>query len=82
MLILIISELQQKPSSEALVSINEREERDAQRAFYNRIDAEMSMKRMKKLEFMNRVNTVFMPIGVLTFMTLYWILGLRHAGAL
>ena len=70
------------PTAGALISINEREERDAQRAFYDRIEADMSQRNIEKLKFWYRVNTRYAPIGVLTFMSVYWIAGLIHAGAL
>ena len=70
------------PAPGALVSINEREERDAQKAFYSKVENEMNRKRKTKLEFWKRVSTTYAPIFVLTFMTIYWIAGLKHAGVL
>ena len=71
-----------KPASETLVSINEKEERDAQKAFYEKIEAEMCNKKMKKLKFWHRVSIVYAPVCVLTFMSIYWFAGMRHAGIL
>ena len=63
-----------------LTSINEREEKDAQKAFYNKIETDMSNKRMKRLKFWKRVSRIHAPGFVLAFMTVYWISGLKHAG--
>ena len=68
--------------SEKLVSINEREERDAQRLFYSKVEMEMSQKRMKKLKFWQRVSVLYSPVFVTAFMVVYWIAGLKHAGIL
>ena len=68
------------PGSLALVSINEKEERKAQQAFYERIEAEMSKKKARKLAFMKRVALVYNPLVAVIFASLYWVAGLRHAG--
>ena len=68
------------PGSLALVSINEKEERKAQQAFYERIEAEMSKKKARKLAFMKRVALVYNPLVAVIFAALYWVAGLRHAG--
>ena len=70
------------PTPKALVSIDEREERDAQKALYSKTENELRKRRMKKLEFWKRVSTTYAPTFVLTFMTVYWIAGLKHAGVL
>ena len=67
------------PSSQALVSVNEREERLAQAAYYQKVEAEMSRKRKRKLALMKRVALVYNPLAALTFATVYWVAGLRHA---
>ena len=69
------------PAAGALISINEKEERSAQRAFYDKIEAEMSKKRLKKLKFWKNFNTIYAPAAVISFMTLYWLAGLKHSGA-
>ena len=71
-----------KPAAETLVSINEKEERDAQKAFYAKVEAEMSRKKIKKLVFWHRVSIVYAPVCVLPFMTIYWFAGMSHAGIL
>ena len=70
------------PAPDKLVSINEREERDAQKMFYNKVEAEMSKRRMKKLQFWKKVSIVYSPLFVLVFMVIYWIAGLKHADIL
>ena len=62
------------PSSLALVSVSETEERMAQK-----VEAEMSRKRRRKLALMKRVALVYNPLAALTFATVYWVAGLRHA---
>ena len=63
-----------------LISINEREEKDAQQKFYNRVQEEMSKKKKKSLKFVQKVTIVYSPSFVLIFMMVYWIAGLKHAG--
>ena len=81
---LLFSSLQAEviPTPKALVSIDEREERDAQKALYSKTENELRKRRMKKLEFWKRVSTTYAPTFVFTFMAFYWIAGLRHAGVL
>ena len=62
-----------------LISINEREEKDAQQKFYNRVQEEMSKKKKKSLKFVQKVTIVYSPSFVLIFMMVYWIAGLKHA---
>ena len=62
-----------------LISINEREEKDAQQKFYNRVQEDMSKKKKKSLKFWQRVTIVYSPSFVLIFMMVYWIAGLKHA---
>ena len=67
------------PAPKKLLSINEREEKDAQQLFYKRVDADMNKKKKKKLEFWRKVSIFYSPGFVLTFMMIYWIAGLKHA---
>ena len=66
-----------KPAN--LVSVNEKEELDAQRAFYAKIGKEMSEKRTRKLQRLRRINLVYLPFTCLTFVAIFWLLGLRQA---
>ena len=68
------------PAGLALVSINEKEERKAQQAYYEKVAAEMSKKKARKLAVMKRVALVYNPFVALTFAAVYWVAGLRHAG--
>ena len=61
------------------MSVNEEKERNAQKAFYEKIEAEMGEKRSEKLSFWMKVSMVYNPIFALTFVVVYWIIGLRHA---
>ena len=67
------------PANAALVSVNEKVELDAQKAFYEKIESEMGRKRSQKLRFWQNVSLVYAPIFALSFMAVYWIAGLRHA---
>ena len=70
---------QVKPASIALVSVNEKEELAAQKAFYDRIDSEMGRKKSKKLHFWRKVSLIYSPTFALLFVAIYWISGLKHA---
>ena len=70
------------PTHEKLVSINEREERHAQKLFYEKIEADMNMKKLKKLQFLQDVSIRYSPIFVIVFMVIYWIAGLKNADIL
>ena len=67
------------PANIALVSVNEKLELEAQKAFYEKIESEMGRKRSKKLKFWQNVSLVYAPLFALVFMALYWIAGLKHA---
>ena len=66
-----------KPAS--LVSVNEKEELDAQREFYKKIEMEMGKKRSKQLERLRRINLVYLPLMALTFAVIFWFVGLKNA---
>ena len=69
------------PANAALVSVNEKVELDAQKAFYEKIEKEMGMGMMKakKLKFWQNVSLIYAPLFALGFMTVYWVAGLKHA---
>ena len=66
-----------KPAS--LVSVNEKEELEAQREFYRKIETEMGKKRSKQLERLMRVNLVYLPLIALSFAASFWFVGLKNA---
>ena len=66
-----------KPAS--LVSVNEKEELDAQREFYKKIEMEMGKKKSKQIERLMRVNLVYLPLIALSFAALFWFVGLKNA---
>ena len=68
-----------QPVNLNLVSVNEEVERNAQKAFYEKIESEMSQKKAKKLAFWKRVSLVYNPIIALGCFVIYWTMGLRHA---
>ena len=64
----------------ALVSINEKEEMQAQKAFYEKIEQEMGKKLAKRLACWQKVSLVYMPVFALILVAVYWFAGLSHAG--
>lgn len=66
-----------KPVS--LVSVNEKEELEAQREFYKKIEMEMGKKRSKQLERLRKINLVYLPFMALTFAVIFWFVGLKNA---
>ena len=70
------------PFNAALVSVNEKVELDAQKTFYEKIEAEMGRKRSKKLQFWQNVSLMYAPLFALVFMAVYWIAGLKHANVI
>ena len=62
-----------------LVSTNEETEMKAQKEFYAQIEAQMGSQRAKRLAFWKRVSIVYNPIIALSFVAIYWIVGLKHA---
>ena len=68
-----------KPSNRNLVSVNEKEELEAQKQFYEKIEREMTAKKTRKLEFWRNVSLVYLPLLALGFVSVFWIVGLRHA---
>ena len=63
----------------ALISVDEQEEMKAQKAFYEKIEQEMSKKLAKRLKFLQKVSLVYMPVFALTFASVFWLAGLQHA---
>ena len=68
---------QVKPAS--LVSVNEKEELEAQREFYKKIEMEMGKKKSKQIERLMRINLVYLPLIALSFVALFWFVGLKNA---
>ena len=62
-----------------LVSTNEESEMKAQKEFYAQIEAQMGSQRAKRLAFWKRVSIVYNPMIALSFVAVYWIVGLKHA---
>ena len=68
-----------QPADKALVSVNEKEELEAQREFYKKITQEMGARRMKKLALLQKMSIVYIPSSALLFAILYWVIGLKQA---
>lgn len=62
--------------------MNEEEELRAQKAFYDKIARDMGKKLAFKLAFWKKVSLVHMPVFALTFATIYWFAGLKHANVI
>ena len=61
------------------MSVNEKEELEAQREFYKKITQEMGARRMKKLALLQKMSIVYIPSSALLFAILYWVIGLKQA---
>ena len=61
------------------MSVNEKEELEAQREFYKKITQEMGAQRMKKLALLQKMSIVYIPSLALLFAILYWVIGLKQA---
>ena len=66
----------------ALISVDEQEEMKAQKAFYEKVEQEMSQKLAKRLKFLQKVSLVYMSVFALTFASVFWLAGLQHADIL
>ena len=66
-----------KPAS--LVSMNEKEEFEAQKQLNTKKKMGMEAKRLRKLEKLRRVNLIYLPLMALTFVAIFWIVGLKNA---
>ena len=71
--------MQVKPHS--LVSINDKEELEAQKQLNKIIEME-SAERARKLEMLRKINLIFLPVLAFTFVLIFWIVGLRNAEVL
>ena len=69
--------MQVKPYS--LVSINEKEELEAQKQLYMKIEMKMSAERARKLEKLRKINLIYLPMLALIFVGVFWIVGLKNA---
>ena len=69
--------MQVKPYS--LVSINEKEELEAQKQLYRKIEMKMSAERARKLEKLRKINLIYLPMLALIFVGIFWIVGLKNA---
>ena len=57
------------------VSVDEKEKLEAQK----KKETENEEKRAKKLANLKRINIVYLPLMALTFVLIFWIVGLRKA---
>ena len=62
-----------------LVSVNEKVELEAQKEFYRKIELEMGKKISKQLEHLRRVNIIFLPLMAISFVAIFWFVGLKNA---
>ena len=66
-----------KPANTELVSVYEKEELEAQKAYYAKIREEMGAQRTRKLALLRRLSVAYIPFLALIFAALYWIIGLK-----
>ena len=71
-----------QPAVSSLVSVNEKEELRAQKAFYDRIETEMEKRLASKLAFWKKVSLVHIPASALVFAAIYWVARLKHANVI
>ena len=68
-----------KPASNDLLSVNEKVEIEAQKAFYDKVHSEMGKEKAKRLQFWQNMTKIYTPIFALMFVAIYWLAGLKHA---
>ena len=71
-----------KPATSELVSVNEKVEIQAQKAFYEKVALEMGKSQLRRLEFWRRMTLVYTPLFALTFAGVYWVAELKYIGIL
>ena len=71
-----------KPANTALVSVNEKVEIQAQKAFYDKIESEMGAAKARRLQFWQNMTQIYTPAFALVFASIYWIAGLKHANVI
>ena len=68
-----------KPASNDLLSVNEKVEIEAQKAFYDKVHSEMGKEKAKRLQFWQNMTKIYTPGFTLMFAVIYWFAGLKHA---
>ena len=59
---------------------SETEDDDDDEVILSRHEMEQKRQKTKGLNFLQRVSLIYNPLIALTFVSLYWIIGLNHAG--
>ena len=62
------------------VAVNEAVGEIAQKELDDQAEDLMNKKKAEKLKFWRKVSLVYNPVIALTFVAIYWIAGLKHAG--
>ena len=52
---------------------------EAQKQFYDEVEKKMTSKSAKKLEFWRTFSLVYLPLLALSFVFIFWVVGLKHA---
>ena len=68
-----------KPATTDLLSVNEKVEIEAQKAFYDKVHSEMGKAKAKRLQFWQNMTKIYTPGFALMFAAIYWFAGLKHA---
>ena len=71
-----------KPATTDLLSVNEKVEIEAQKAFYDKVNSEMEKSKAKRLQFWQNITKIYTPSFALIFVTIYWLAGLKHANVI
>ena len=61
------------------MSVNEKVEIEAQKAYYDKIESEMGQAKARRLQFWQKITRIYTPLFALIFAAVYWVAGLKHA---
>ena len=61
------------------MSVNEKVEIEAQKAYYDKIESEMGKAKARRLQFWQNMTRIYTPLFALIFAAVYWVAGLKHA---
>ena len=61
------------------VSIDEKERLKTQKNLHMKKEKESEAERTRKLEKLRKINLIYLPLMALTFVFIFWIVGLRNA---
>ena len=65
-----------------MVSIDEEKELAAQKAYYEKIMSDLDEKRLYRVAYLRKISLVHVPGMFTIFAIMYWVIGLKQAGAI